>query len=285
MIVGIEFVKESIRSIHVLKPDTQPIKDFTNLVFVVTFHSLGKKKPQIIGTSRIYIRDIVNSSNLSLTKKAPVFSTDGHILIGTVLLKLELGCHGVHFGSDFFEAISCNNKENLPISTRLSKKFVKFGLSSNEKKSLINKNCCDNNQMINYIECHNQHNNPEQHSTTASNKPSYTTNQSNNESTLTNSLQQIENTVEKNNSNNVDNNQQPNVKCVDFNQEHPTVLYGILYIGSIYHIHAQKHDHVGTFIRCRSFWKQDDTMTDMSENDAFNFLEVKNINKSNLKKN
>lgn len=78
------------------------------ITLTIRYRDIGSKAPQILGSARMHLADVVQAPNFTSQQQWPVTTIQNQIIIGRLLVKLELGCRGVHFGGDFLEAISSN---------------------------------------------------------------------------------------------------------------------------------------------------------------------------------
>lgn len=78
-------------------------------MLTVRYRDIESSESHTLGTARVQLADVIQASNLTFHQQCiPVTTTTSQIIIGRISLKIELGCRGLHFGSDFLEAISSN---------------------------------------------------------------------------------------------------------------------------------------------------------------------------------
>lgn len=103
----IEFNRDAIRLIRT--PSGQKANE--GLSFIVWYRDAQMKQSQIIGATHVPMRDVIKSNDFTLTKRYSVRTTTGDIVLGMLTIKMELGCRGVHFGSEYLEAISLDPED------------------------------------------------------------------------------------------------------------------------------------------------------------------------------
>lgn len=103
----IQFNRDTIRLIRT--PSSEHATD--GLSLIVWYRDAQMKQSQIIGGAHVPLRDVLKSNDFTLTKRYSVRTTTSNIVLGMLTLKLELGCRGVHFGSEYMEAISLDPED------------------------------------------------------------------------------------------------------------------------------------------------------------------------------
>lgn len=80
---------------------------FAVITFVIWFRSAKMQHSEMIGTSSVRFMDVLNANNnFTLNNRCAIRTTTGHIVVGLLDTKIEVGCRGIHFGVDFLDAIS-----------------------------------------------------------------------------------------------------------------------------------------------------------------------------------
>lgn len=74
----------------------------------IHYRDIESSESRILGVARVQLASVIQAANLTFQQQCPVTTTASEIVIGRLLVKVELGCRGLHFGADFLEAISSN---------------------------------------------------------------------------------------------------------------------------------------------------------------------------------
>lgn len=105
----IEFNRDAIRLIRTPSDGKSIANDGISLI--VWYRDAQMKQSQIVGAAHVPLQDVLKCNDFTLTKKYSVRTTTSNIVLGMLTIKLELGCRGVHFGSEYLEAISVDPEE------------------------------------------------------------------------------------------------------------------------------------------------------------------------------
>lgn len=221
------------------------------VTFKIWFRQLGEKQSQTFGIAVVRVRDIVKSTNFRYVAKCSV--TIGDIVLGTLFVRLELGTRGLHFGRDFIEAISLN-KENLLDGDDIG--IISVGRDHRQTTSKMTRpRVCvhDTNEVT------------ESSQTTKENQKPV-------EPVAIDSRREL--SARHMFKNNEKNDHLVNVENRFSADDHATLLHGLIYIGSIFHLKPHSARTIDTYIVIRAFWSDSAITTGASVNDVFNYLEM-----------
>lgn len=274
-IAGVEFNKETIRQINCLKNETSTSDAAISLV--LWYRDAQMKQSQIIGTTNIRLFDIIRANEFTFTERLPIRTTTGDIILGFLSIKIELGCRGLHFGTEFLEAISLDfgNSNDFPDANYLIRSN---GL--NEKKHICPDLCYNCAKLREHeikidemILSACVYDTQEDQTNGKVTNPSSSNDDANN----TNKLQNNENGVnDKINMAMLGLDEYGLVQSAKSDQNDSELsanLRGIFYVGLINF--DRSCQRIGdTFLVCRTFWTDNAILTENCRNNILNFLEV-----------
>lgn len=225
----IDFNAESIQRIKILNEK----KDFF-FKFFIWFREFGTKQSKLLGTAQITLNEILKSNKFSCHKKCPVKSSNGMILMGNLIVKLELGVKGLNFGLDFIDAVNFD-KENVTLTKEdleLMESTRPGGQNRKKKEE-------------NFI--------PETDRSKISSNENFDE-----------KLNFLQKKIEEDEENLL-------ISSSSSNSENFSFLHGILYVGSARSLKQTENN--GYFLFHRAFWNENPTSTNIWPTEIFNYLE------------
>lgn len=227
---AIEFNAESVQRIKI----SDEKKDYF-FKFFIWFREFGTKQSKLLGTAQITLNEILKTNKFSAHKKCPVKSSNGMILMGNLIVKLELGVKGLNFGLDFIDAVNFD-KENVT----LTKEDLELMESTRPGGQSSQKTTEEN-----FI--------PE------SDRSKVSSTENSNEK-----LNFLQKKIEEDEENLL-------ISSSSSNSENFSFLHGILFVGSARNLNQPENN--GYFLFHRAFWNENPTSTNIWPTDNFNYLE------------
>lgn len=225
---SIEFNAESVQRIKI----SNEKKEFF-FKFFIWFREFGTKQSKLLGTAQITLNEILQSNKFSSHKKCPVKSSNGMILMGNLIVKLELGVKGLNFGLDFIDAVNFD-KENVTLTKEdleLMESNRPGGQSSRKKKEENFIPETDRSKVSSIENCNEK-------------------------------LNFLQKKIEEDDL---------LITSSTSNSESFSFLHGILYVGSARNLKQTENN--GYFLFHRAFWNENPTSTNIWPTEIFNYLE------------
>lgn len=283
-IARIEFNRDAIRLIRTPGGETATRND--GIALIVWYRDAQMKQSQVMGAVHVPLRDVLASDDFTLTKRYPVRTTTGDIVLGMLTIKLELGCRGVHFGSEYMEAISLDPRDVESSCHRIHQPSPFYHRNfADRHEACVDfcANCCklrEHDAKIDDMilsacvyDAHDDHSNEKSTSPSGvadgqSNGSNDDGGQSIRESNGTNGrMGRDDETFGHNNDGAPNHLDDPS---------HDLRLSGLFYVGLI-NFDRSRPRLGDTFLICQSFWTPDAViMTENCGNNILNFLEVIN---------
>lgn len=274
----IEFNRDAVRLIRAPSGEKAIASD--GLSLIVWYRDAQMKQSRIIGAAHVPLRDVLQSNDFTLTKRYSVRTTTSDIVLGMLALKLELGCRGVHFGSEYLEAISldpqdveCDGHRFQPSPMLYHRNITATNASCGDFCA----NCCklrEHDAKIDDLilstcvyDAHDDHSNEKLTSpSTVGGQSNGSSGRSTRASNGTNGkVGRDDETFGLNNDGAPNHLDDPN---------HDLSLSGLFYVGLI-NFDRCRTRLCDTFLLCRSFWTSDAVIiTENCGNNILNFLEV-----------
>lgn len=226
----IEFNAESVQRIKI----SDEKKDYF-FKFMIWFREFGTKQSKLLGTAQITLNEILKSNKFSSHKKCPIKSSNGMILMGNLIVKLELGVKGLNFGLDFIDAVNFD-KENVTLTKEdleLMESNRPGGQSTHKKKEENFIPESDRSKTSSIENCNEK-------------------------------LNFLQKKIEEDEENLL-------ISSSSSNSENFSFLHGILYVGSARNLKPTENN--GYFLFHRAFWNENPTSTNIWPSDVFNYLE------------
>lgn len=67
--------------------------------------------------TKIRLADIIQGTDLTYKRQCPIRTSSVGVIVGTVMIKIELGCRQLHFGSEYIDAMSMTKSiHELPLN-------------------------------------------------------------------------------------------------------------------------------------------------------------------------
>lgn len=241
--------------------------------FTFWHRDVVSNKSRNFGTMEIPLQDIVKMPDLTYKRQCPIRTSTGGVIVGRVLIKIELGCRALHFGSEYIDAVSLGKSmhESIPFIDELicSANYGKLYDNHGDHQVLFDHNLKMNDFI--YKTCvHDEH--TEQHS----DKP--TTPAGSDASSI--QQQQQHPQQHRQSSSNRNGGSSSNLQNLNESPNNPDgvgdTLQGLFYIGQCSSLHTMGE----TFLICRPFWSNDILVTECyqsrcEDNCYLNYLEVR----------
>lgn len=261
---------------------------------VVRYRDIESSESKALGTAKIQLADVIQSANLTFQQQCPVKTMTNEIIIGRLLIRVQLGCRGLHFGADFLEAISLNVIDDCVHSAVSSECYSNCPYSNREytlNTRLSNDRKCLDSQKISKWHDHKHRINELLYETCVhDNHDDQTENKSDNPSTPL-SIESHSNDTQRTNGRNVgnmmdgmsDRDLAHALEKVDETNDDDMGdgLEGLFHIGQINYC-SWYQSTLDTFLVCRPFWITDSALvTEKCQNKTnegnyqLNYLEVR----------
>lgn len=237
----------------------------------MNYCDIESSESRVLGTARIHLDDIIKATNLTFQQQCPVTTLANGIIIGRILVKVELGCRGLHFGADFLEAISSNAIDGNTVWNDYCSHF------SNDNPDYFNRQC-EVDEEKSYFESSRKYDGYEHehrldyghyHSCVYDVHDEQTENKSNTPSTPMNIESQSSNAQKLNGANSDNVADEPTNKDFihgssnvdELNDDAENELKGLFYVGQI-NCCSWYQSIEETFLVCRPFWVDAALVTD-----------------------
>lgn len=231
------------------------------------YRDIVSNRSRYFGLTKILLADIIQGTELTYKRQCPVQTSSGGVIVGAVMIKIELGCRELHFGSEYIDAISTTKSiRELPLNIESD---VAHSVPLREPRSYFNTNDCDAflrhqiqmDQLMVRSCVHDEHTNRNCGNPSTPAESNSHSNQSHH------NRQQSMNSGSSNNSHALGFNESPAIP--------DDTLQGLFYVGQCSSLRP-----IGeTLLVCRPFWSNDVLVTESyrtrrEDNCYLNYLEA-----------
>lgn len=70
------------------------------------YRDVISNRSRYFGLTKIPLADIMQGTDFTYKRQCPIRTSQGGVIVGAVMVKIELGCRELHFGSDYINAMS-----------------------------------------------------------------------------------------------------------------------------------------------------------------------------------
>lgn len=81
------------------------------------YRDINSNRSRYFGLTKILLADVIQSTNFTYKRQCPIRTSSGGVIVGAVMIKIELGCRELHFGSEYIDAMSMTKSiHELPLN-------------------------------------------------------------------------------------------------------------------------------------------------------------------------
>lgn len=95
------------------------IDSFADGTVCLTFwyRDIISNRSRYLGLTKIRLADVIEGTDLTYKRQCSIRTSSGGVIVGAVMIKIELGCRELHFGSEYIDAMSMTKSiHELPLN-------------------------------------------------------------------------------------------------------------------------------------------------------------------------